>query len=465
MSYRIVEIADSRFATTPIFRAGVTRIARGSTFILLWLLASPASAQTFTNLFSFTGGTGNHPFGDSTLSGTTLYGMTYGIGDTDSSQLFSVGINGSGFQDLLVPGGEADGNLTLGGTTLYGVTPLGSNLFSVGTNGSGFKNLVNFTGTSGTAIGSQPYGNLTLSGTALFGVTGQGGSSRDGNVYSVGTNGSGFQNLLSFTGTGGAYPGINPTYGLTLSGTTLYGMTDQGGSSGDGEIFSVSTNGSGFQTLLSFTGTGGAFPGRFPVGSLTLIGTTLYGVIQQGGSSDDGEIFSVGTNGSGFQNLLSFTGTGGAYPGINPTGLLTLSGTTFYGMTEQGGGTGYGNVFSVGTDGSDFQSLLAFTGSGGEYTGEFPEGGLTLNGSTLYGLTSEGGASGDGNAFSLTINTSPEPSTFALLLAAGAIGLLGYGWRRRASRTAKQVDVECHAPRILAFPSDASTAIAARKAA
>ena len=33
-----------------------------------------------------------------------------------------------------------------------------------------------------------------------------------------------------------------------------------------------------------------------------------------GGSSGDGKVFSIGTNGSGFQSLFSFSGTNGARP-------------------------------------------------------------------------------------------------------------------------------------------------------
>ena len=118
-----------------------------------------------------------------------------------------------------------------------------------------------------------------------------------------------------------------------------------------------------FTNLLSFTGAGGAYPGGYPAGALTLSGTTLYGMTQGGGIGDSGMIFSIGTNGSGFQNLVSFTGLG-AYPGRDPKGSLTLSGTTLYGMTSQGGTTSgeYGNVFSVGTNGSGFQILVSFTG-------------------------------------------------------------------------------------------------------
>jgi hypothetical protein len=69
----------------------------------------------------------------------------------------------------------------------------------------------------------------------------------------------------------------------------------------------------------------------------------------------------------------------------------------------------------------------------------------------------------------LVLTVTPEPSTFALL-AAGAIGLVGYGcWRRKvARRTAKPaaLDQQDDDPPILSFPSHRShQASAARKAA
>ena len=300
------------------------------------------------------------------------------------------------------------------------------NVFSIGADGSGYQNRFSFSATRF----AYPLGSLTLSGTTLYGMAENGGSSGVGNVFSVGITGSGYQSLLSFSGTNGARP-----YGsLTLSGTTLYGMTNNGGRSGDGNVFSIGTNGSGYQNLLSFSGTNGQNP---VYGSLTLSGTTLYGMTEFGGSRGYGNVFSIGTNGSGYQNLLSFSGTGGAHPGLQPFGSLTLSGTTLYGMTSEGGSSGDGNVFSVGTDGSGFVDLLDFTGTGGVYPGEFPTGDLTLSRGTLFGMTSQGGANGDGNVFSLTTTPTPEPSTIALL-AAGSLGLLGYGWQRRraARRTA-----------------------------
>ncbi|MDQ6631180.1 MAG: hypothetical protein M3Y82_05420, partial [Verrucomicrobiota bacterium] len=48
--------------------------------------------------------------------------------------------------------------------------------------------------------------------------------------------------------------GINPFAGVILTGDTLYGTTDFSGPARRGTVFKVTTNGSDFTTLHSFTG-------------------------------------------------------------------------------------------------------------------------------------------------------------------------------------------------------------------
>ena len=107
---------------------------------------------------------------------------------------------------------------------------------------------------------------------------------------------------------------------------------------------------------------------------------SVYGITSQGGANGYGNIFSVGTDGENYQNLVSFTGTGGTANGENPLGSLTLAGTALYGMTSQDGTNGYGNIFKVGTDGTSYHDLVSFTGTGGTANGENPWGSLTLAG-------------------------------------------------------------------------------------
>src|ERR1017187_7043420 len=70
-----------------------------------------------------------------------------------------------------------------------------------------------------------------------------------------------FRTVYSFRGAPPPPAYINddgawPSGGVILSGNTLYGTTDNGGSGGNGTLFAVSTDGSEFWTLHDFT----AFP-------------------------------------------------------------------------------------------------------------------------------------------------------------------------------------------------------------
>jgi len=80
--------------------------------------------------------------------------------------------------------------------------------------------------------------------------------------------------------------------------------------------------------------------------------------------------------------------------GVFLDGSLTLSDSTLYGMTEQGGSNNSGTIFRIGTDGLG-NSIL---GSFHEFDGAIPKGDLTLSadGSILYGMTGGGGSGGQG---------------------------------------------------------------------
>ena len=152
-----------------------------------------------------------------------------------------------------------------------------------------------------------------------------------------------------------------------------------------------------YTVLQSFSGP----DGQGPMGSVIISGSTLYGVTSTGGSSYTtgtsgyGTIFSINTDGSGFDSFYSFTsGTGGDQA---HHGSLALSDSTLYGMTVYGG-TGNGNVYSIDTNGDNYQNLYSFS-SGTD--GSQPHGDLIVSGSTLYGTTSLGGANNDGVVFSL----------------------------------------------------------------
>ena len=342
------------------------------------ITASPVTAQTFTTLYSFTGGSdGYGPCAGVVLSGNTLFGTTLNF-------------------------------------------PAGGTVFKVNVDGTGFTTLYTFTGGSD---GATPYGGVVLSGNTLYGTTCYGGSSGNGTVFAVNTDGTGFTNLYSFS-----YGAYNPSIkkmtnsdgsgseaGLILSGDTLYGTAWHGGSSDSGTVFKLNTNGTGFTTLYSFTGgSDGAHPGA----GLILSGNTLYGTAEYGGSSGYGTVFAVNTNGTSFTNLYSFTATSNYTnsDGADPFGSLILSGNTLYGEATGGGDWGYGMVFAVNTNGTGFTTLYSLNGFISD--GACPDGGLILSGNTLYGTALDGGDWDYGSVFSLSL---PLPQLAIILSGANVI--------------------------------------------
>ena len=261
--------------------------------------------------------------------------------------------------------------------------------------------------------GANPVAGLILSGNTLYGTTEYGGTNGTGLVFKVNTDGTGFTNLYSFTATSGSFSpnsdGANPLAGLILSGNTLYGTASLGGSSANGTVFAVNTDGTSFTNLYSFTATRVSFTnsdGASPAAGLILSGNTLYGTAAGGGRGgvEGGTVFRVNTDSTDFTNLHSFTYS----DGTDPVAGLILSGNTLYGTAQQGGSSDGGTVFAVntdgtGTNGTGFTNLYSFTAlSGPNYTnsdGIYPVAGLILSGNTLYGTASQGGSWDAGTVF------------------------------------------------------------------
>lgn len=324
---------------------------------------------------------------------TTLHFFDAGLGTT----------NGDGY--------NPQAGLTISGDTLYGTAYSGGSsgngtIFAINSDATGFTNLHSFmatyTDSSGVLTnsdGANPVAGLILSGNKLYGTAQYGGISGNGTVFAVNTDGTAFTNLYSFTpitqasrytSTNG--DGANPQTGLILSGSTLYGTTSSGGAYDDGTLFKINTNGTGFTNLYSFNyNTDG---GNNPNG-LILVSNMLFGTLQNGGSIGYGTMFRINTDGNGFTNLHNFIYTAGA----RPQGTLVLSGDTLYGVTKEGGpvGFGIGTVFKINIDGSGFTNFYYFKSDDADE----PVTGLVLSGNTLYGTGSQGGRNNVGAIFSI----------------------------------------------------------------
>ena len=406
---------------------------------LLGLLCASirVTAQTFTTLYNFHGTDGGLPEAGLVISHNTLYGTTTYGGSSDKGTIFKINTDGSGFTNLHVfTAINSDGalpfdSLVLGGDTLYGTTHSGGTfssgmIFAVNTNGAGFTNLHSFAAIPGSypytnSDGAYPYAGLLLSGTTLYGTAFYGGSSGQGTIFAINTDGAGFTNLHNFTARSVPYSGTNsdganPVGGLCLSNNILYGTAAGGGSTGNGVVFALKTDGTGFTNLYSFTKTSGSSgtnsDGAGPQSGLVLSGGTLYGTTFGGGSSGNGTVFAVNTDGTGLTILHTFSAfyTNTYYhnsDGAWPYDTLVLSGHTLYG-TASGGGGFEGTVFAVNTDGTQFTVVHDFTGGS---DGDTPIGGLILSGNTLYGMAQYDGNPGPaGNGTVFSISFAPQLS-------------------------------------------------------
>lgn len=373
-----------------------------------------------------------------TLYGTTYYGGDFSSGtvfkiNTDGNE-FTILYSFTGGSDGWVPFGR----LALSGSTLYGTASGGGTsgsgaVFRINTDGTGFANIHSFGGSP--SDGANPEDGLTLSGSVLYGTTQRGGSSGWGTVFKINVNGTGFAILRNFNGGAG---GGNPNE-LLLSGSVLYGTAYAGGTGSEGSVFKINTDGTGFSTVYSFTATvDSGFPkfiktnvdGAKPLGGLTLSGNILYGTTYSGGGGGEGTVFQVNTDGSGFTNRFHFllkpdpvlAGFFGYLDGAKPRGRLVLLADTLYGTASEGGGLG-GTVFRMtiptapviavgqptGTDLIDGASSIDFgpVSTGANNSRSFTITNIGAGSLTGLNITIDGT---DGPAFTVTVNPTPPLS-------------------------------------------------------
>lgn len=349
---------------------------------------------------------GQNPVGGLTLGpGGMVLGVTAEGGQNREGALFrfkgaTAPLLLASFGGASAPGAKPSGPLLRGPDGLYyGVTENGgaSGLGAVvrySSKGVGTL-LASFTG---VANGSRPVGWLVRDKAGSFyGVTREGGLGGHGTVFKLARDGT-VTRLVSFTNDSGDALGRRPAGGLVLVGSDLYGVAEEGGGSGRGVLFKVTTAGA-YTMLHAFTATGL----RQPVGGLTRTADgALYGVAFTGsGAQTPGAVFRLPTAGP-LEVVKNFTGSAGDAPGAFPGGGLVLGpGGAFYGVTSQGGASNQGVVFRL-TLGGEFTALADFTGTSGERPGDRPTGRLLVTGSRLLGVTREGGARNQGTLFEVS---------------------------------------------------------------
>jgi uncharacterized repeat protein (TIGR03803 family) len=369
---------------------------------------------------------GDTLYGTTYNGGTNDAGTVFKLSTDGTSYTVLKNLGGLGGTNGIWPKAQ----LLLSGTTLYGTTyhggtDDGGTVFKLSTDGTGFTVLKQFTikyspfGDS-WPDGAYPSAGLIVSGSTLYGTTEYGGTNGGGTVFKLDTNGTGFTVLEHF---GDA--GASPEAALVLSGSTLYGTTyltsgGSGGGEGYGTVFKIDTDGTGY-TVLKYLDAPGGTNGMWPQAELLLCGSTLYGTTPFGGSSGYGTVFKLNTDGAGFTVLRNFLG---GLSDARPYAGLVLSGGALYGtaygadcMSCYGG-----EVFKLDTNGTSFAVINRFNTY---QSGRRPCAGLVLSGTTLYGTSYSGGRSNLGTVFKLEL--APQLGPISLSNSVPQIPVTGPG--------------------------------------
>jgi uncharacterized repeat protein (TIGR03803 family) len=249
-----------------------------------------------------------------------------------------------------------------------------------------------------------PEGGLVALGAYLYGTT-------EYQIFKVDPADGQFTTLLQFA----SDDPLNG--GLSVSGGLLFGTTRSGGgawgSGSFGTVFSVNPDTAEKSVLVTFHGPNG----YFPLGGVLPLGGFLYGTTRYGGTDTPlgfGSVFKIDLGTEAFETIGTFTDTNGSYPSCR----LIFNGNRLYGTTPEGGAGGVGTVFSLDLGSGSLETLWSANGEGLPF-GPVDE--LVANGSTLLGLTTEGGAYGKGALFEF------DPVSQTLVVRASFGGPTGGG--------------------------------------
>ncbi len=322
--------------------------------------AQLSSAQTFSVLYSFTGGVDGGSPSEGLVRNTqgNLYGTTY-YGGTGSCT--ENGVSGCG--------------------TVFKVTP------------DGIESVLH--SFQQGRDGAHPWAGVTIDMTGnLFGTTTAGGLSNLGIAYKLDTSGA--ETILHYF-RGGSRDGASPYSGLVLDNLgSLWGTNTAGGNpscgirgSGCGTIFKLRN---GKETILHrFSGSPDDGTSSFATNLLPAKAEIVYGVTSQGGTSNNGTIYKL--NHSGKMTILyNFRGKD---DGCEPSGQLAMDKQgNIYGTTSFCGRLGVGTLYKFSKSG--LLTVLYTFQSAGTGDGASPYGGVTRDArGNLYGTTLFGGTGCD----------------------------------------------------------------------
>ncbi len=347
-------------------------------------------------------GIGDMPNGDiSITSNARIIGAynQFTSFQTGYQRFFKVDTSGNNFEGFGIVNQRENGHfnntpLLIDDETIFFTTQtLGRHdggVFSQGDTSGTSSGLFHF---GASANGFKPGELIKASDGKFYGTTVYGGPGGNGTIYSMSTNGTGYTKLHEFNDAQGYEP-VGKL--LEASDSKLYGALAWGGATGGGCLYRIDKDGNNFQMLYNFSD---ITNGYSPFGSLVedasgfLYGSTNYSY------TGYGVVFKMNKNGTGYTVLRDFHLPDLGYP----YGGLRLHMGLLYGIGYWGGASSYGGVFRINTDGTGYELLHSFSNTDGSNPMTPP---IIANDGKLYGGATNGGSQSAGTIYRMDLNGS-----------------------------------------------------------
>jgi uncharacterized repeat protein (TIGR03803 family) len=244
-------------------------------------------------------------------------------------------------------------------------------------------------------------------GWSAFAARGGGGGT--GGIVHISQYGSEWNyNTLSSNVPGLPITAANPTMGAVGTSESPFTLAFAAGNA----VHQLFSHSGSVSTKGSFTGNSGPLPGAGPFGKLTpSSGNSHWGVTWGGGATGFGTVYGIYAEPLRpwtISSILTFTGSTGAFPGANPVGtLVETSDRTLWGVTAAGGSQGKGLVYRLNFSPTRLAVVMEFSPTSVPGIGHSPKAGLVDDKKGyLWGTTSKGGNHDAGTIYRIKIETN-----------------------------------------------------------
>jgi uncharacterized repeat protein (TIGR03803 family) len=209
--------------------------------------------------------------------------------------------------------------------------------------------------------------------------------------------------------------GAMPQSALLYYGGRLYGVCPNGGTYGSGIVYELNPNTGTSKVVHTFHL---ASEGAAPMAALVEANGLLYGSAFSGGNAFAYTIFSFDPKTHSTKTVYIFPTNPGGTPVSPPSSLIYVNGL-LYGTTPYGGASNNGQVYSIDPTTGAETTIYSFAGAP---DGATPLSELTAVGGTLLGTTSAGGAYGRGTIYSIDISTGQEKGLYSISIGSAPSG-------------------------------------------